>query len=279
MLKNLLKRALTGIIFVAVIIGAIWFHSYTYLVLFSLIVALLLWEFYRLVEEHSKKAFLRHLVYSIGGVYLFFASFIYAHGLLDRMVFLPYVLFLMYILIAELYRKEVNPIKNWALAFLGQFYIAGSFSLLNFISATPDTPGEISYVSIYVLAIFVFIWLNDTGAYLIGSLFGKHRLFKRISPKKSWEGFWGGFIFTLLSSQLFFWIVSGTSWYHWLGLAMVIVIAGTYGDLVESLMKRTLEVKDSGKILPGHGGMLDRFDSIILAIPAAYIYIELFMSL
>jgi phosphatidate cytidylyltransferase len=278
-LKNLIKRSLTGIVFVAVIIGAIRFHSYTYLALFSLIVALLLWEFYKLADEHSSKAFPIHLLYSIGGVYLFCASFTYAHGLSGRIVFLPYILFLIYVLVAELYMKKTDPIKNWALAFFGQIYIAGSFSLLNFISAIPDTPGKIAYASIYVLAIFVFIWLNDTGAYLIGSLFGKHRLFKRISPKKSWEGFWGGFIFALLSSLIFFYTVSGTSWYNWMGFATVIVIAGTYGDLIESLMKRTLEVKDSGKILPGHGGMLDRFDSIILAIPAAYIYIELFMAL
>lgn len=278
MLKNLIKRALTGIVFVAVIIGAIWLHSYTYLALFSLVVASLLWEFYRLADEHSSKAPLRHLVYSVGGVYLFCACFTYAHGLLGRIVFLPYILFLIYVLIAELYMKKANPIKNWSLAFFGQFYIAGSFSLLNFISAIPDTPDKISYISIYVLAIFVFIWLNDTGAYLIGSLFGKHRLFKRVSPKKSWEGFWGGFVFALFSSLIFYYTVPGTSWYNWMGFATVIVIAGTYGDLIESLIKRTLEVKDSGKILPGHGGMLDRFDSIILAIPAAYIYIELFFS-
>jgi len=278
-LKNLIKRAFTGIIFVAVIIGAIWFHSYSYLALFSLIVALLLWEFYGLVEHSTKQTYFKHLMYSLGGAYLFCASFTYAHGLLGSKIFLPYIFFLMCVLIAELYTKEANPIKNWALAIFGQFYIAGSFSLLNFISAKPNTPGEISYVSVYVLAIFVFIWLNDTGAYLIGTLLGKHRLFERISPKKSWEGFWGGFIVAILSSFIFSWTVAGANWLNWIGFATVVVIAGTYGDLLESLMKRTLEVKDSGKILPGHGGMLDRFDSIILAIPAAYIYIELFMQI
>ncbi|MDF9829556.1 phosphatidate cytidylyltransferase [Parabacteroides sp. PF5-6] len=278
MLRNLIKRACTGIIFVAVIIGAIWLHSYSYLALFSLVVALLLWEFYGLVEQ-SEKAYLKHLLYSLGGVYLFCASFTYSHSLLSSMVFLPYILFLMGVLIAELYIKGANPIRNCSLAIFGQLYIAGSFSLLNFISAQPNTPGEISYVPIYVLAIFVFIWLNDTGAYLIGSLLGKHRLFERISPKKSWEGFWGGFIIALLSSLIFPQTLTGANGLIWLGFATVVVIAGTYGDLFESLMKRTLEVKDSGKILPGHGGMLDRFDSIIFAIPAAYIYIEIWMQL
>jgi len=276
-LKNLIKRALTGIIFVAVIIGAIWFHSISYLILFSLIVALLLWEFYGLVE-HYEKAPIKRVIYSLGGTYLFCATFVYAHDLIGEVVFLPYIFFLMCVMIAELYVKDDNPLKNWALAFLGQFYCAGSFALLNFIAAVPNVPGKIVYIPLFVLAIFVFVWVNDTGAYLIGSLFGKHRLFERISPKKSWEGFWGGFITALLVSQVLAWTAPGISWYNWLGFAAVVVIAGTYGDLVESLLKRTLSVKDSGNILPGHGGMLDRFDSVMLAIPAAYIYIKLFIQ-
>ena len=124
----------------------------------------------------------------------------------------------------------------------GQIYCAGSFSLLNFITSVPNTPGEIVHIPYFALAIFVFVWVNDTGAYLVGSMLGKRRLFERISPKKSWE-----------------------------------VVFGTWGDLIESLMKRTLGVKDSGHVLPGHGGMLDRFDSVMMAIPAAYIYIELFI--
>lgn len=271
---------MTGVIFVAVLLAGIWFHPYSFLLLFSFIVAFLLWEFYGLLEQR-KKASLHHLIYSLGGVYIFCASFIYAHGLIDglsgRLIFLPYILFLMGILIAGLYTRNDNPIRNWSIAYFGQFYIAGSFSLLNFISAQPNTPGEISYLPIYILALFVFIWLNDTGAYLVGSLLGRHRLFERISPKKSWEGFWGGFVLALLSSQVFAWFVPEVSWYNWLGFATVIVVCGTFGDLIESLIKRTIDVKDSGNILPGHGGMLDRFDSILLAIPAAYIYMELFM--
>lgn len=276
MLRNLIKRALTGIVFVAVILGAIWFHPVSYLVLFSIILALLLWEFYGLVEP-TPQSRVKTLLYCLGGVYLFGATFVYAHDLAGHVVFLPYLVFLMGIMIAELYTKDVNPIKNWGLAIFGQFYCAGAFALLNFIAAVPDQPGEIVYIPVYVLAILIFIWVNDTGAYLIGSMLGKHRLFERISPKKSWEGFWGGFIVSLLASQLFFWFVPSVSWYHWLGFSATVVISGTFGDLLESLLKRTLNVKDSGNILPGHGGMLDRFDSFIFAIPAAYIYIELFL--
>lgn len=276
-MKNLIKRALTGFVFVVLIVGSICFHSMAFLAGFSLITALVLWEFYGLVKHYEGKS-LKRIVHTLGGVYLFATSFLFANDLADGRVFLPYVLFLVGVLIAELYHKEDDPIGNWSIAFLGQFYCAGSFSLLNFISAVPGYPGEIIYTPLFVLAIFVFIWTNDTGAYLVGSLIGKHRLFERISPKKSWEGFWGGFIITAACSQIFAWYAPHISWSVWLGFSIIVVVFGTWGDLIESLMKRTLAVKDSGHVLPGHGGLLDRFDSALLAIPAAYIYIQLFIQ-
>ena len=230
-MKNLITRALTGIIFVAVLVGAIYFHSYYFLTVFGLITGLSLWEFYGLVK-HYENAAIKRFVSSLGGAYLFAATFGYANGLVGGNIFLPYLLFLMYTMITELYDKASNPINNW---------------------------------------------VNDTGAYLVGSMLGKRILFERISPKKSWEGFYGGLAFVLITSQIFAWFMPATNWYTWLGLAGTIVVFGTWGDLIESLMKRTLGVKDSGHVLPGHGGMLDRFDSVMMAIPAAYIYIELFI--
>ena len=274
--KNLITRALTGIIFVAVLVGAIYFHSYYFLAVFGLITGLSLWEFYGLVK-HYENAAIKRFVSSLGGAYLFAATFGYANGLVGGNIFLPYLLFLMYTMITELYDKASNPINNWALTLFGQIYCAGSFSLLNFITSVPNTPGEIVHIPYFALAIFVFVWVNDTGAYLVGSMLGKRRLFERISPKKSWEGFYGGLAFVLITSQIFAWFMPATNWYTWLGLAGTIVVFGTWGDLIESLMKRTLGVKDSGHVLPGHGGMLDRFDSVMMAIPAAYIYIELFI--
>jgi phosphatidate cytidylyltransferase len=185
--------------------------------------------------------------------------------------------FLLYSFISELYNKHQNPLINLAFTLLAQLYCAGSFALANYIVLVKSADGEISFTPLFLLALFVFVWINDTGAYLIGSQFGKHRLFERISPKKSWEGFWGGMFFALASSLIFSRMVPEISWYNWLGFATTVVCFGTWGDLVESLIKRTVGVKDSGKMLPGHGGMLDRFDSILLAIPAAYIYIELFI--
>ncbi|OAV71293.1 Phosphatidate cytidylyltransferase [Bacteroidales bacterium Barb4] len=265
-MNNLIVRALTGSVYIAVILAAVCLHPVPFLIVFAFITAALLREFHELTGR-GKVAPLKRILYPLGGGYLFAASFAYAHHWCGATVFLPYILFLMSVLVIELYAKEADPVKNWSVAFFGQLYCAGTMSLLNFSEATP-----------FVLALFVIVWLNDTGAYLVGSRFGRHRLFERISPKKSWEGFWGGFAMAVLASQVFAFCNPEISRFHWLGLSVVIVIFATWGDLTESLLKRTLERKDSGSVLPGHGGLLDRFDSILLASPAACIYIELFMK-
>ena len=275
-MKNLIIRALTGIIFVVVLISAICIHPIFFLILFCIITGLTLWEFGGLVK-HYENANLQRTVNMLGGVYLFIATFVHANGLTDGKIFLPYLLFIMLTMIAELYYKAPNPINNWAFTLFAQIYCAGSFSMLNFIGAEPGTPGVMSYTPLFIMAIFIFVWLDDTGAYLVGSLIGKHKLFERISPKKSWEGFFGGLILALASSQAFAWVAPEINRMNWLGLAATVVLFGTWGDLIESLLKRTLGVKDSGNVLPGHGGMLDRFDSVMLAVPASYIYIELFI--
>ena len=275
-MKNLIIRALTGIIFVVVLISAICIHPIFFLILFCIITGLTLWEFGGLVK-HYENANLQRTVNMLGGVYLFIATFVHANGLTDGKIFLPYLLFIMLTMIAELYYKAPNPINNWAFTLFAQIYCAGSFSMLNFIGAEPGTPGVMSYTPLFIMAIFIFVWLDDTGAYLVGSLIGKHKLFERISPKKSWEGFFGGLILALASSQAFAWFTPEINRMNWLGLAATVVLFGTWGDLIESLLKRTLGVKDSGNVLPGHGGMLDRFDSVMLAVPASYIYIELFI--
>lgn len=275
-LKNLFVRALTGIIFVVVLVGAICFNPILFLLLFCLITGLTVWEFSGLIQQYENIT-LQRAVNVLGGMYLFIATFVYANGLADGKIFLPYLLFIILAMIAELYYKAPNPINNWAFTFFAQAYCAGSFSMLNFIGAVPGTPGIITYTPLFIMAVFIFVWLDDTGAYLVGSMFGKRRLFERISPKKSWEGFFGGLVVALAASQAFAWYAPEISRINWLGLATTVVLFGTWGDLIESLFKRTLGVKDSGNMLPGHGGMLDRFDSVMLAVPASYIYIELFI--
>ena len=161
---------------------------------------------------------------------------------------------------------------------LSQLYVALPIALLNeFAFQYKLTECSVIYFTILTLFIFVFILMSDSGAYCVGSLIGKHRLFERISPKKSWEGSIGGGVFSIASSFVFAHYFSFLSVWEWAGLALVVVIFGTWGDLTESLMKRQLGIKDSGHILPGHGGMLDRFDSALLAIPAAVVYLYVLM--
>lgn len=211
----------------------------------------------------------------MGGAYLFLAlmSFCTQQSVGAR-VFLPYLGLLLYMMITELYLKKKNPTGNWAYSMLSQLYVALPFALLNVLAFqnSPET-SSVTYNPILPLSIFVFIWLSDTGAYCVGSLIGKHRLFERISPKKSWEGSIGGGIFSIASSLGFAYFFPFMPGWQWVGLAIVVVIFGTWGDLTESLMKRQLGIKDSGNILPGHGGMLDRFDSALMAIPAAVVYL------
>lgn len=162
---------------------------------------------------------------------------------------------------------------------LSQMYIALPFSMINILAFEYSAfDGQIHYDMLLPLSIFIFLWTNDTGAYCSGSLFGKHKLFPRISPAKSWEGSIGGGIFVLIAAAVIGYLANDGEAHRlsiagWMGLGLIVVFFGTWGDLVESLFKRTLGVKDSGTLLPGHGGMLDRFDSSLMAIPAAVIYL------
>ena len=178
-MNNFIKRTLTGIIFVGILLGAILYNAYSFAILFCIITGFALWEFYGLLK-HYENATLRRLISTAGGMYLFFACFMKVQGFAGEEIFFPYLLFIMYALISELYTKAPNPINNWAFTFLAQIYCAGSFSLLNFISIQQD-PATTSkvYVPLYILAIFIFVWLNDTGAFLVGSQIGKRRLFER----------------------------------------------------------------------------------------------------
>ena len=274
-MKNFFTRAITGVLFVVVLVGSILYSPISFGILFALIAALSVNEFCHLMNQ-SGTATLNRSITSLGGAFFFLALMTYCIGGADSRVFLPYLGLLLYLMIAELYLKRPNPLANWACTMMSQMYVALPFALLN-VLAFQQSPadGSVSYNPILPLALFVFIWLSDTGAYCVGSLLGKHRLFERISPKKSWEGSVGGGLLSIASSLLFaHWFPFLGVW-QWAGLAAVIVVFGTWGDLTESLMKRHLGIKDSGHILPGHGGMLDRFDSALLAIPAAVLYLYL----
>lgn len=274
MKNNFIQRAVTGVLFVIVLVGCILYSPLSFGILFTIISVLSVHEFAQLVSKSSEVS-INKTITALGGAYLFLAlmSFCTQQSVGAR-VFLPYLGLLLYMMITELYLKKKNPTGNWAYSMLSQLYVALPFALLNVLAfQNSSETSSVTYNPILPLSIFVFIWLSDTGAYCVGSLIGKHRLFERISPKKSWEGSIGGGIFSIASSLGFAHFFPFMPGWQWVGLAIVVVIFGTWGDLTESLMKRQLGIKDSGNILPGHGGMLDRFDSALMAIPAAVVYL------
>ena len=276
-MKNLIIRTITGVIFVAAIVAS-FLRPDAMVLLFSIVTGLTIWEFTGLVNERENVT-INRFISTVAGVYFFYAMTYFCSdlygGIAKSVVFIPYLVTIIYLLISELYLRHNDPIEDWAYTMLAQMYIALPFSLLNVLAFTATPNGEITFNTLLPLSVFVFLWVNDTGAYCVGSLLGRHKLFPRISPGKSWEGSIGGAIFVLAAAWVISTYLDGemlTLW-AWLGLGLVVVIFGTWGDLVESLFKRTLGIKDSGNILPGHGGMLDRFDSSLLAIPAAVVYL------
>jgi len=266
--NNFFKRTLTAGAFVAVLLGCTWYSQYSFSILFFIVTILGLWEFYTLNEKSGSKP--QKIAGTLAGAFLFATNSCVALGGCDPrflVLNLP-VLFLVFIL--ELFRKKENPFANIAFTFLGVFYVALPFSLLNHILTIS---GSYSYEILF--GCWFILWCNDSGAYLAGSAFGKNKLFPRVSPGKSWEGSIGGAIIAYVIA----FIISG--WYtsisraDWYVIAGILVVIGTLGDLAESLYKRSLGVKDSGTLLPGHGGILDRFDSLLMAIPFVFGYLLL----
>lgn len=275
-MKNFIQRAITGILFVTILIGGMLYSPLTFGVLFMIITALSMWEFAQLVNR-KEDITINPIITILGGVYLFIAIFSYCTEVMDARIFIPYLLILIYLLVCELYLKRPSPMNNWAYSLMSQLYVALPFALLNVLAFHRNTmisdDFSVSFNAILPLSVFIFNWSNDTGAYCTGMLFGRHRLFKRISPKKSWEGSIGGGITCIIVSLVMAHFFPFLSILQWIGFALVVVVFGTWGDLVESLLKRQLGIKDSGNIFPGHGGMLDRFDSTLLAVPAVVLYL------
>ena len=276
-MNNFIARTITGILFVATIVVC-FLNPTAMIFLFALVTGLTVWEFTGLVNDRPGVA-VNRFISTVAGVYFFLAMAGTCSGFTSSTVFIPYLITIIYLLVAELYAKQEDPIHDWAYTMMSQMYVVLPFSLLNML-AFRAAPEGIMYVYTLPLSVFVFLWINDTGAYCCGSLFGKHKLVPRVSPGKSWEGSIGGGVFVLAAAALVWYLTdtydmnpTGMGMWEWMGLGLTVVVFGTWGDLVESLFKRTLGIKDSGNILPGHGGMLDRFDSSLLAIPAAVVYL------
>ena len=272
--KNFIVRTITGVLFVAILVTC-FLRPISMIFLFALVTGLTVWEYGGLVNEWDDIQ-VNRFISTVAGVYLFLAFAGYCTGYTPATVFIPYLVTVIYLIISELFTKAPNPINNWAYTMLSQMYIALPYSMINVLAFQSNAEGEVSFNYMLPLSLFIFLWVNDTGAYCCGSLLGRHKLFPRVSPGKSWEGSIGGAIFVVIAAAVIGYLVGGMQGGYsipvWIGLGLTVVVFGTLGDLVESLFKRTLGIKDSGSILPGHGGMLDRFDSSLMAIPAAVIY-------
>ena len=271
-MNNFFVRTLTGIVFVIAIIGSIVISHYLFSLLFLVVTIFTMLEFYKLVDSGLAIKTQKESGVLIGSI-LFILSSLSSLGLVHPNLLSIVFPLIGLLFIAEMYRKKANPFLNISMTLAGIFYIAVPFSMLNFFY-TPDFDFSKSTLEV-LLGFFFILWVNDTFAYLVGSSIGKHRLFERISPKKSWEGSVGGFVFGLLTAWGVSYFFKDLELNNWLIIAAIIMIFGTFGDLVESLFKRSLNVKDSGSILPGHGGLLDRFDAVFLAAPAVFVYLML----
>ena len=276
-MKNFIVRTITAVFFVAAVVSC-FLRPEAMILLFGLVTGLTIWEFAGLVNDRGGIA-VNQMISTVAGVYFFLAMAGYCSGITPPSIFVPYLITLIYLMVSELYLKQEDPVNDWAYTMMSQLYIALPFSLLNVLAFQSDAEG-IHFVWSVPLSVFIFLRINDAGAYICGSLLCKHKLFPRISPGKSWEGSIGGGILVVIVAVLVWYLLEqyeqnalGLSVVEWIGLGLVIVIFGTWGDLVESLYNRTLGIKDSGSILPGHGGMLDRFDSTLMAVPAAVVYL------
>ena len=276
-MMNLIKRILSGVIYIALIVSAILLLDNSpvmYLLVFPLLIVLGIGEMITMAKDDASQSWLVNVIDMLGGVGVFVAFYMHYEGetMQSRALWLlPIATYLLLRTIVQLYRPRQNAVHSLERSFFSLGYIALPLALLNCIMSITAPR--------LLLGMFLFIWLYDTGAYCVGMLLGRHRLFERISPKKSWEGVVGGVLACVAGAYVthkwfdeFFQVPDLTTW---LGLSVVVAVFATLGDLVESLIKRTVGVKDSGHILPGHGGILDRIDSLLLVAPAVLIYLLL----
>lgn len=274
-MKKLITRTLTGFVLVSVMLTAILASPYSYAILFLLVLIGGLTEFNSLFKQSPVKPN-KALSYTIS-VLLFLATFFVAQGKLDTRYFFGLFPLFLVVMAAELYRKKEKPLENIAVTLFSVLYLAVPLALINFL-VYPELISENTYAPKLLVAVFALIWIYDSGAYLFGVSFGKHRLFERISPKKSWEGAVGGTFTALIAAYFIAGFIPEIKLIHWMLISLLTVVSSTYGDLTESMLKRYFGIKDSGHILPGHGGVLDRFDSLFFAAPVIVMYLKLFVE-
>lgn len=262
-MNNFIVRTLSGAVYVTTIVGSLLLDKSLFALVslaFSILGTL---ELYRFNPEFKES----HFLSLTGGIIAFILFHLFFLGIIGQkwlhLIFLlPFCQ-----LVAELYKKQNNVFGNLSYVLLGYVYISTPLIILNYLNIS-----SIGNYSKVVLSVLVLVWINDTFAYLSGMLFGKHKLFERITPKKTWEGFAGGVIATVLASWLLFKFSGQTSLTTWLIAGFIVAISSVFGDFVESMFKRAAGLKDSGNLIPGHGGILDRIDSLLFVFPVVFVY-------
>jgi phosphatidate cytidylyltransferase len=277
--RNIIVRTLSGAVLLAVVLAAVLLSEYSFAALTLIIGAGSMWEFYRIAGRDDVGP---QKWYSItAGCAFIAAAFLVASGKIDTVWLAGAVPVVAVIFFAELYRKQADPLFNISVSIGGLFYAALPMALMSFIAF-----GGGGYDPHIILAYIFTVWVNDIFAYLFGMALGRHRLFERISPKKSWEGFFGGLLCAVAFAVLCGYLtgshqeggsMSGREAAVWGGFGLTIALTAVLGDLVESMFKRSAGIKDSGAIIPGHGGFMDRFDALLMSAPFAFVYCLIFM--
>jgi len=267
-LTNLQQRLIVGFVGAVAIISGVYINQWSYFLLFFAICYFSLNEFHGLINVSGVST---NKLYGITlGLMLFTISFFVVTGYFTSSAYFYFMVVVFILFLLELFQNNLKPFERTAYALLAVVYTALPYTLLNYAVFKSG-----SYNYKIIAGIFLLLWANDTGGYFGGKFFGKHKLYERISPKKTWEGSIAGLILSLSIAYGLFLVFGEFSLPFWLGLSAIIVVAGSLGDLVESQLKRSLSIKDSGSSIPGHGGFLDRFDGLIVSLPFVVIYFEI----
>ena len=279
-MSELLRRTLTGVFIVLFVLGGFWLHPVSFFVTGLIILAGTQYEYYLIMKTAGIKP--QVILGMVTGAVMYSVASLIAAGYLGNKGLLLLIPVITLIMITELYRKQEKPFDSLAHTLFPLIYTAIPFSLFPFSAFSNSGLQPVIAVDNLVfspgiiIGFFLLLWANDTGAYLVGITMGRHRLLERISPKKSWEGFFGGMAISILAAFFLSSWLGVTDTWGWMVISVIISVAGTFGDLIESMLKRSHGVKDSGNIMPGHGGFLDRFDSVIISFPLVYLYLSLF---
>ncbi|MGD0755908.1 MAG: phosphatidate cytidylyltransferase [Bacteroidales bacterium] len=273
------RRTLTGAWIVIFVMGGFWLHPFSFFITGLVMLVGTQYEYYLMIRNTGVRPQMVSGI--ITGTAAYTISTLIASGMIPKKYFLVLIPLMLIIMVIELYRKEDKPFDSLSHTFFSVLYTAIPFSMFPFAAFSRTglnsllPHANIIFSPGIIIGFFILLWANDTGAYLTGMSFGRHKLMERISPKKTWEGLIGGIIIAALAAWFLSHWLGIVDKIHWVIISLIVSVAGTFGDLVESMLKRSTGVKDSGTIMPGHGGFLDRFDSAMISFPLVYLFISL----